>query len=121
MDAAVRDEGGEGNAGHLAADGAEARDENRARGAVDDQGRARRGLDGEDVAALAADDAALDVLVGEVHGRGHRVGRVRGGVAFDGVRDEEGGVAARVLLRLLVEAADEGAGLGADAFSHLVL
>ena len=66
MDAAVRDQLGQGQPGDLAADRVEAADDHRLGRVVDDQVDAGGLLEGADVAALAADDAALHLVVGEM-------------------------------------------------------
>ena len=63
MDAAVADELVESHARHLAAHGVEAGQHHRLGRVVDDQVDAGRLLEGADVAPLAADDAALHLLV----------------------------------------------------------
>ena len=55
---------------------------------VDDQVDAGGGLEGADVAALAADDAPLHVVVGEVHDRHRALDDVVGGDPLDGQRDD---------------------------------
>ena len=62
VDAAVGDELGDGDPGDLAADRVEAREDDRLGGVVDDEVHAGRLLEGADVAALAADDAALHLV-----------------------------------------------------------
>ena len=62
VDAAVLDELGQGQAGDLAPDRVEAADEHRLGRVVDDQVDAGGLLQGADVAALAADDAALHLV-----------------------------------------------------------
>ena len=62
VDPAVLDELGQGQAGDLAADRVEAADDDRLGRVVDDQVDARGLLEGADVAALAADDAALHLV-----------------------------------------------------------
>ena len=69
VDAAVLDELGEREAGDLAADRVEAAEDDGLRGVVDDQVDAGRLLEGADVAALAADDPALHLVVGQVDRR----------------------------------------------------
>ncbi len=76
VDAAVGHELGQGQAGDLAADRVEGADDDRLGGVVDDQVDARGLLEGADVATLAADDAALHLVVGQVDG----ADRVLGGV-----------------------------------------
>ena len=66
VDAAVCQHALDGPLGDLAADGVEGADDDGLGGVVDDEVDARGRLDGPDVAAFAADDAALELLVGEV-------------------------------------------------------
>ena len=68
MDAAVLEQLLERHAGDLAADAVEAGEDHRVRRVVDDEVDAGEVLEGADVAALAADDAALHVV-------GRRAGR----------------------------------------------
>ena len=59
--------------------GIEARNDHRLRGVIDDDVDARQRLEGADVPALAADDAALHLVVGQAdRGHGHLGGDVRG-------------------------------------------
>ena len=67
VDAAVRDEALEREAGDLPSDGVEARKDDDFGRIVDDEFDAGRVLDGADVAPLAADDARLHVVVGQRH------------------------------------------------------
>ena len=62
VDAAVGDELVQGQTRDFAAYGIEAREDDSLGGVVDDDLDARRGLQSADVAALAADDAALDLV-----------------------------------------------------------
>ena len=112
VDAAVGDELVVGQACDLAAHGVEAREDDRLGGVIDDDLDACCGLQGADVAALAADDAALDLVALDVEhrdgvldgrfgrytlNRGHddALGLLRGGHLglFDGLVDERGGFA----------------------------
>ena len=92
MDAAVGDESLQGDAADLAADGVEAGEHDRLGGVVDDQVDAGELLEGADVAALAADDAALHVVAGDVHDRHGRLGGVVGSDALDGDADDVAGL-----------------------------
>jgi hypothetical protein len=67
VDAPVGDELLEREPGDLAAHGVEARDDDGLGGVVDDEVGAGGLLQGANVAALAADDAALHLVVGQVH------------------------------------------------------
>ena len=84
VDAAVQDEPLDGQAGDLAADGVEARQDDRLGRVVDDDVDAGGHLQGPDVAALAADDPALHVVAGQVDDRDRRLDDVLGGRALDG-------------------------------------
>src|SRR5205807_6972618 len=70
--------------GGLAADVVEGADDHHAGRVVHDHVHAGGLLEGADVAALAADDPALHVVRGNVHGADRGVGGVLGGVALDG-------------------------------------
>src|SRR5205807_2582743 len=94
VDAAVLDQLGQGEAGRLAADFVEGADDHHAGRVVHDHVHAGAFLEGADVAPLAADDAALHVVAGDVHRADGGVGGVFGGVAVDGGRQD----AARFLL-----------------------
>ena len=98
MDAAVGDELLQGDSRHLAADGVEAGHGDGLGGVVDDEIDAGDGLEGADVAALAADDAALHLVVGQGHHGYRRLRRVVGGAALDGDRDDFTGVLIGLLL-----------------------
>src|SRR5437016_377110 len=69
---------------HLAADVVERADDDDARRVIDDDIHPSAFLEGADVAPLAADDAALHVVAGNVHRADRRVRGVLGGVAVDG-------------------------------------
>ena len=69
VDAAVGDELVQGQTRDFAAYGIEAREDDGLGGVVDDDLDARCGLQGADVAALAADDAALDLVALDVEHR----------------------------------------------------
>src|SRR5690606_9822121 len=88
VDAPVGDQLGEGELGDLAADGVEARQQHRLRRVVDDQVDTREGLEGADVAALAADDAPLHGVVGDRHHRHGDGGRHLGSAPLDGLRHD---------------------------------
>jgi hypothetical protein len=91
VDSAVAHELREREAGDLPANRIEARDDDGLRGVVDDQVDAGGLLEGPDVAALAADDPALHLVVREVDD-GHRVlrGVVRGDALDRGDDDVAG-------------------------------
>ena len=83
MDAAVGDELFQRQTRHLAADGVKAGDGDRLGRVVNDEVAARERLDGADVAALAADDAALHLVVRQRHDRDRDLAGVVGGAALD--------------------------------------
>ena len=64
MDAAVRDQPHHGFPGDFPPDGIESGEQHGAGGVIDQHRHAGGGFKGADVAALAADDAALDVVAG---------------------------------------------------------
>ena len=70
-------------AGDFAADHVEGADDDHAGRVVDDHVHAGGLLEGADVAALAADDPALHLVVGDAHRAGGGLGGVRGRVTLD--------------------------------------
>ena len=98
VDAAVGDQLLQGDAGDLAAHRIEGGDDHGLGGVVDDEIHARGGLQRADVAALAADDAALHVVVGQRnHGHGG-LGHVIRRALLDGGGDDVAGLLVRLLL-----------------------
>ena len=96
MDAPVGDEVLHGDAADLAAHRVEAGDGDALRRVVDDEVRAGQLLERADVAALAADDAALQIVGGDMDG-GHRaLGGVVGGHALDGEAQDLAGLLVRL-------------------------
>ena len=83
MDAPVGDQLVERHAGHFAADGVEAADDDHARRVVDDHVDAGGLFEGADVAPFAADDAAFHFVAGDVDRAGRGFGGMGGGVALD--------------------------------------
>src|SRR5215211_1187150 len=119
VDATVLQQPLEGEPSDLAAYPVEAGEQHRARGVVDDEVDAGEGLERADVAALAADDAALQLVGAQLdhgHGRLHRV------TARHSLHDR-GEDAARpavgVALRLLLDLADEARALVAQLVLEL--
>ena len=116
VDAAVNHQLMQGQTGHLAANRIEGGQQDGVRRVVDDDLHARGSLQRTDVAALTADDAALDLVVLDREGR-HGVldGRFRSG-ALDGVDDDAlrllGGVQARFVHRIVDEGLRFAARLG---------
>ena len=92
VDPAVADELRQREPGDLAADRVEARQDDRLRGVVDDQVDAGRLLEGPDVAALAADDPALHLVVREMDDGDRVLGGVVGGDALDRGHDDVAGL-----------------------------
>ena len=92
VDAAVEDEPLEGEPADLAPHRIEARQQHGLGGVVDDQVDAGDGLVGADVAALAADDAALHVVAGQVHHADDGLGGLLARDALDGLDDDLAGL-----------------------------
>ena len=117
MDAAVGDELFKGQPRNLAAHGVKRRNGDRLGRVVDDEVDARDGLEGADIAALAADDAALHLIVRQRHngngGLGHMVRRA----ALNGGGDDLARQRVRVVLELLLDFLDLDSGL----MPHVVL
>ena len=120
VDAAVGDEALDRLARDLAAERIEAREDDRAGRVVDDQLDAGGGLEGADVAALAADDAALEVVARQVDDRHRRLDGVLGGAALDGVGDDLLRAHGGGLARLGFEALDEVGGVAAGVCLDLL-
>ena len=83
--------------GDFAADVVEGRHDDHAGRVVDDHVDAGRLFEGADVAAFAADDAALHFVVGNIDGGDGGFGRVGGGVALHGHADDSREPACRTL------------------------
>ena len=88
VDAAVGDEALDGLPGDFAPERIEARKDDGARRVVDDELDAGGGFERADVAALAADDASLQVVARQVDHRDGGFDGVLGGAALDGVGDD---------------------------------
>ena len=106
MDAAVRDEPLERDPRDLAPNRVVARDDDRFGRVVDDDIDAGGGLDRADVAALAADDAALHLVVGQRDHRDRALGDELAGQPLDRDRDDPLGAPVGLLARLLLDHAD---------------
>ena len=91
MDAAVGDQALHGDAGDLAPHRVEARQGDGLGGIVDDEIHAGQRLDGADVSALAADDTALHLIVGQRHHRDCGLGNLIGSHPLNGVRNHIAG------------------------------
>src|SRR5829696_7014782 len=111
VDAAVGDQLLQGEAADLAPDRVEAGQQDRFGGVVDDQVDAGDGLEGADVATLAADDAALHVVGGQRQDRDGGLGGLLGGDPLDGQGDDLARAAVGLLPRLLLEVADQPHGV----------
>ena len=98
MDAAVQNELLQSQPGDLPAHGIKAGDRNGLGGIVDNQVHAGQGLQRADVAAFAADDAALHLVVGQGHHADSSLRHVVGGAALDGQRDDLPGLGVGLVL-----------------------
>ena len=106
VDAAVQDELVQGHPGDLAPHRVEGGEDHGLRRVVDDQVDAGGLLQGADVAALAADDAALHLVVGQRHHGDRALGHLVGGVALDGRGDDVAGAPVGLGLGLGLDLAD---------------
>src|ERR1051325_6172612 len=114
MNAAVEDEPFHRFAADLAFDGVEAGEHDGVGGVVDEDGDAGGIFKGTDVAALAADDAALEFLVGQGDGGAGGLEGVFAGVTLNGQADDaaaEAGGGGQGLLLDFLEQLDAGLGL----------
>ena len=102
MDAAILDELLECDARDLTAHRVEARQDDGLRRVVDDEVDARQRLERADVAALAADDAALHLVVRQRDDRDRRLRDVVSRAALDGRRENLAGLLVRLIFRLLL-------------------
>ena len=117
VDAAVLDQTRQGQARNLAPHAVERRQHDGVRRVVDDQVDAGGVLEGADVAALAADDAALHVLARDLDDRDGRLRDGLGGDALDRRGDDFTRARPGVLLDLFLDLAHEAVGV----FTHLRL
>ena len=85
---------------------------------VDDDVHAGRGLEGADVPSLAADDAALHLVVGERDGGDGGLGGVLRREPLGGDGDDAAGVAVGALLGLLLDVAHQRRGLPPGLVLH---
>ena len=122
VDAAVGDQALDRLARDLAAERIEAREDDRPGRVVDDELDAGGGLERADVAALAADDASLEVVARQIDHRHRSLDRVLGGAALDGVGDDllraDGGGLARLGLEALDEIGGVAARVGFDVLEE---
>ena len=88
VDAAVSDEVFHGNAADLATNGIETRNGNALRSIVDEQIHARKLLEAANIAALATNDAALQIIGRNVNGFHRSFSRVIGSDALNGEAQE---------------------------------
>jgi hypothetical protein len=107
VDAAVGQELFEGDAGDLAAHGVEAGQHDGAGGLIDDDVDTGGALEGLDVAAFFADDAALELVGGQRHGGNGALGGLVGGHALHGGHDDHLGLVFGLFLGLVLELGDE--------------
>ena len=120
VDAAVREELLERHAGDLAAHAVEAGQDHGVRRVVDDEVDAGEVLQRADVAALAADDAALHVVGGQLDDGHGRLGRVAGGETLHDDGEDVAHAPVGVALGLLLDLAHEARGVVADLVLELL-
>ena len=99
------------DAGYLAAHGIEAGDDDRLGSIVDDDVYAGEGLEGADVAALAADDAALHLVRGQAHRGDGDLGGDLGGDALDSRDEDVAGLFLGAKLGFLLDLVDDELGV----------
>ena len=116
VDPAVLDQHFQGDPADLPADRVEARQQHRFRGVVDDDVDAGHGLEGADVAALAADDPALDLVGGQVHDGDHGLRGLVGGDPLDRLGDDGPGPLFGGVLGFRLDAPDHHGRVPADRF-----
>ena len=119
-DAAVLHDAFERDARDLPADRIEAGNHRQSGGFVDEQRRARGLFEGADVAAFAADQAALHVLVGERDRERRRVLRRRGRQSLHRREQRAASLVVDVLFDLVEQPAAEVLGLFAILFAEVV-
>ena len=108
MDAAVHDEALHRDARDLAPDGVKGADDHRFGSVVNDQVHTGGGLQGADVAALAADDAALHVVVGQVDHADGAFGHMVGGAFLNRQGDDVTGFLLALLAGARLDLAHHG-------------
>ena len=111
MDAAVGNQLLQRDTGHLAANRIKRGNDDRFRGIVDDQINARRRLQRADVAALAANDAALHILVGQGYDGHSGLCDVIGSAALNRHGDDIARLLLSLVLRVLLNLANEHASI----------
>ena len=100
VDAAVADQAFQGHAGHFAAGLVEGGQGDGLRGIVDDEVHTGGRFQRTDVAALAADDAALHLIAGQRHHADGGLAAMVGCTAGNGLPDEVAGQIVAVLLQV---------------------
>jgi hypothetical protein len=120
VDAPVLDQPLERDPRRLAADRVERGQHDGLGGVVDDDVHAGGLLEGADVAALPADDAALHLVGRELDDRHRRLGGEVGGHALDGEGDDLARLALGFALSLLLDLADRVGGLGLGGLGQIL-
>ena len=120
VDAAVLEQLLERHAGDLAADAVEAREDDRVGRVVDDEVDAGEVLEGADVAALAADDAALHVVGRQLHHRDRGLGGVARGEPLHDHGQDVADAPVGLPLGLLLDLAHELGAVMADLVLELL-
>ncbi len=111
MDAPVRDQALEREPGDLTPDSVEAREDDGRRRLVDDHVHARQFFERTDIPALAADDAPLHLVRGELDQPGRRLARVLGGKPARRDGQDVAGAPVPLALGLVLDLADLERGL----------
>ncbi len=119
VDPAIDDEALHGNPRDLSADRVEARKDHRLRRVVHDDIDPGGFLEGPDVAPFPADDPPLHVITGQSNHRDGRLGDKIRRTPIDGDGQDLLGLAVRRLLRLILDAPDEGHRLQAGLALHV--
>ena len=120
MDAPVGDEVFHRDPSDFAAHRVEAADRHAFGGVVDDQVGAGELFEGADVAAFATDDAALEVVRGNVDGRHGHFCRMVGGDALDGDREDLASRFIGFCLGARLGIADDSGGFMGDFVAQVV-
>ena len=103
MNPSVGNQPFQGDPGNLSADRVEAGQGDSLGGVVNNQINAGHGLDGPDITALAANDAALHFVVRQGHNRNGGFRHVIGGASLNGQGNDLAGLVVRVILCLLLD------------------
>ena len=107
VDPAVGDQPVQGEPGDLSSYRIKAGEQDGLGRVVDDQVDAGHGLEGPDVAALAADDAALHLIARQVQHRHHGLAGLLGGDPLDGQGDDLAGALLAFDLGLVLDVPDD--------------